>query len=194
MKFSLQFIILFALLFSCNPEAKKVTEGLLKEVEKIEKDGVTTHTEIEKLQEELIKKTPLTEEELLRAFPKELTGLALDKVSAIPGMGQVVGQFGNRKISLSIADAAGEKNALATVFIGNYSFVNPSTENRKFSNIERDGIKTVSDYNAYDKETEMWLLYDNRYYISLSGTDMNPEELWQAFDINALKGYKEMNK
>ena len=83
MKFSLQFIILFALLFSCNPEAKKVTEGLLKEVEKIEKDGVTTHTEIEKLQEELIKKTPLTEEELLRAFPKELTGLALDKVSGV---------------------------------------------------------------------------------------------------------------
>lgn len=74
--------------------------------------------------------------ELVQAFPKELTGLPLDKVSAIPSMQQVVGQFGNRKISLSIADAAGEKNVLATLFIGNYSLVNPSAENRKFSNIE----------------------------------------------------------
>lgn len=40
----------------------------------------------------------------------------------------------------------------------------------------------------------MWLLYDNRYFISLRGDDMNPEELWQAFDINTLKEYKEMNK
>lgn len=40
----------------------------------------------------------------------------------------------------------------------------------------------------------MWLLFDNCYFIFLSGDDMNLEELWQAFDINALKEYKEMNK
>jgi len=194
MKKLLQLVIVFALLFSCNPDAKKVTEGLLKEIEKIEEEGITTNTEIEKLQEQLLKKKPLTDEELLHAFPKELMGYSSDKVIAIPNLQQVVGQFGNRKISLSIADAAGEKNSLATTFIGNYSFVNPSTENRKFNNIERSGIRTISDYNAYDNATEMWLLYDNRYFISLRGDDMNPEELWQAFDINTLKEYKEMNK
>jgi hypothetical protein len=129
--------------------------------------NVASQNDWKKIENELLKKTPLTDEELLSAFPKELMGYSLDKVITIPNMQQVVGQFGNRKISLSIADAAGEKNSLATTFIGNYSFVNPSTENRKFNNIERSGIRTISDYNTYDNATEMWLLYDNRYFISL---------------------------
>lgn len=188
-----QSVLVLLLFISCNSEPKKVTDGLLDDVEQIENDGVTRHTEIEKVQEELLQKRPLTDQALLEVFPKNLKGLALDNVRAIPGLQQVVGQFGNRKISLSIADAAGEINALATNFIGNYSFVNPSTENLKFSNIERDAIKTVSEYNAYDNETEMWLLFDNRYYVVLSGKNMNPEELWQAFDLNALNGYRGMN-
>ncbi len=194
MKNILKSILVLLLIVACNTEAKKVTDGLLKEIDQIENEGISSNNELEKLEEELSSKTPLTDEELLQAYPQNLRELSLDKAGAIPGGQQVVGQFGNRKISLSIADAAGKNNSIASNFIGNYGFVNPSTENRKFSNIERDGIKTVSDYNAYDNETEMWLLYNNRYYISLRGDDMNPDELWQAFDINALNGYKEMNK
>lgn len=194
MKNILQSILVLLLFISCNSEAKKVTKDVLKSVEQTEEKSANQPSDFDNITNELLQKTPLTDEELLQAFPKDLRGLPLDKVGTIPRNQQVVGQFGSRKISLSIADAAGEKNVLATMFIGNYSFVNPSTENRKFNNIERDGIKTVSDYNAYDNETEMWLLFDNRYFISLSAKAMNPDELWEAFDINALNGYKDLNK
>ena len=40
----------------------------------------------------------------------------------------------------------------------------------------------------------MKFIYDNRFYISLSVKAMNPDELWEAFDINLLKAYQEMNK
>ena len=139
----------------------------------------------EAITNELLKKTPLTDEELLAAFPKELMGYSIDKVSAIPYMQQVVGQYGNRKISLSIADATGKNNPLVTTFLGFYSFVPPSTDKNQSIKIERDGIKTISEtkYN----ETEMKFIYDNRFHISLSVKAMNPDELWEAFDINLLK-------
>ncbi len=195
MKNLLYSFLVLSLCLSCNSEAKKVSNALLQEVDRIENEGISTNTELEKLEKELLQKTSLTDAELLRAFPKNLRELSLyEEASTAPGMPQAFGQFGKRKISLSIADAAGDFNSLATTFIGNYGLVNPSTENRKFNHIERDGIKTMSDYNAYDNETEMWLLYDNRFFISLRGDDMNPEGLWEAFDINALTGYKEMNK
>ncbi len=194
MKNILKSIIVLLLIVSCNSEAKKVTDGLLKEIDRMENEDPSATTELEKIENELLRKTPLTEEELLQAFPKDLSGLPLDEVSTLPNLQLVSGKFSNGKISISIADAAGYNNSIASSFLGNYGFVNASSEDRKFSKIERDGIKTSSEYDVSSNRAEMWLFFDNRYYISLTGHDMNPEELWQAFDRNALNGYKEMNK
>lgn len=185
------FLVLL-LCISCNSEAKKLTKDLLKAVEQPEEKSTHQPSNFDIITNELLKKTPLTDEELLAAFPKELMGYSIDKVSAIPYMQQVVGQYGNRKISLSIADATGKNNPLVTTFLGFYSFVPPSTDKNQSIKIERDGIKTISEtkYN----ETEMKFIYDNRFYISLSVKAMNPDELWEAFDINLLKAYQEMNK
>ncbi|MBD0779282.1 hypothetical protein HPE56_15890 [Maribacter sp. ANRC-HE7] len=192
MKTILKFTIVLLLMASCHSEAKKVTKELLKTVEQTEEKGADQPSDFDKITNGLLQKTPLTDEELLGAFPKELIGHPLDKVSAIPYMQQVVGQFGNRKISLSIADAAGKNNPLVTTFLGFYSYVPPSTDKIKLIKIERDGIKTISEtkYN----ETEMKFIYDNRFHVSLSAKAMDPDELWNAFDINALRGYKNLNK
>lgn len=192
MKTILKFTSVLLLMASCNTEAKKVTKELLKTVEQTEEKGANQPSDFDKITNGLLQKTPLTDEELLGAFPKELIGHPLEKVSAIPYMQQVVGQFGNRKISLSVADAAGKNNPLVTTFLGFYSYVPPATDKIKLIKIERDGIKTISEtkYN----ETEMKFIYDKRFHVSLSAKAMDPDELWDAFDINALRGYKNLNK
>lgn len=192
MKNLLKSIIVLLFAVSCNTETKKVMDGALKENNQIEKKETQLETEIKKLKEELIKKTPLTDEELLQAFPKNIIGYPLDKVNATPGMAQVYGQFGKGKIWLSIADAAEGKNSLATAFIGFYYYVPPASEKNENNKIERSGIKTVS-RNKYN-ETEIDLLFDNRYKITLGAKGMSPEELWQAFDLTLLDDYKKLNK
>lgn len=186
-------ILLFAV--SCNSETKKKIDGVSKENDRIEKNETPLETEIKKLKKELLKKTLLLDEELLQAFPKNLIGYPLDKVNALPGMAQVYGQFGNGKIWLSISDAAEGRNSIATSFIGSYYYVPPASEkstNSENSKIERNGIKTIST-NKYN-ETEIQLLFDNRYKITLGAKGMSPEELWQAFDLTSLEEYKKMNK
>ncbi|MCK0157029.1 hypothetical protein MWU65_07540 [Cellulophaga sp. F20128] len=192
MKTILKFTIVLVLMASCNSEAKKGTKDALKAVEQTEEKSADKLSDFDKITNELLKKTPLTDEELLAAFPIELMGYSLDKVNAIPYMQQVVGQFGGRKISLSVADAAGKNNSLVTTFLGFYSYVPPSSESNKLIKIERNGIKTISEFK--DNETEMRLLFDNRYYITLSAKALNPEELWKALDIHILRGYKDLNK
>lgn len=189
------FLLALSILFSCKNDTKVDGEAIMKtintEVSK-EKKETASNSELEKIKESLIKKTPLTDEELLNAFPKEVMGFPLDNVNAIPGMSQVYGQFNNRKIALSIVDAAGNKNSAAITFLSFYDYKPPSNEKSNLIKIERDGIKTISDYKY--NETEMKLLLDNRYVVNLSAKAMTPDELWEAFDIESLKGYRELNR
>jgi len=195
MKNLLKSIMVLLVAVSCNSETKKAIDGVLKENDQIEIKETPVQTEIKKLEKELLIKTLLTDEELLQAFPENLMGYPLDKVDAIPGMAQVYGKFGNGKIWLSIADAAEGRNSIATSFIGSYYYVPPASEkstNSENSKIERNGIKTIST-NKYN-ETEIHLLFDNRYKITLGSKGMSPEELWQAFDLTSLEEYKKLNK
>lgn len=192
MKNLLKLITVLLVAVSCNSDVKKAKEGDLKEKDQIEKNETPVQTEIKKLEKELLNKTLLTDKELLQAFPKNLIGYPLDKVNAIPGMTQVYGKFGNGKIWLSIADAAEGKNSLATGFISFYYYVPPANEKSKNIKIERNGIKTIS--RNMHNETEIDLLFDNRYKITLGAKGMSPEELWQAFDLTSLEEYKKLNK
>jgi hypothetical protein len=191
MKNLLKAIIVLLLIVSCRFEAKKVNDDLLHENEQMEKLEMSIN-KWEKIENNLSKKTPLSDDELLQAFPKNLMGTPLDKVDVYPGMNQVYGTFGNGKISLSIADAAGNKSGLAISFYTFFSYVPPASEKSKLIKIERDGVKTITDYKH--NVTEIRLLLDNRYIVNLSAKMMNPEEVWQTFDIKDLNGYKEKNR
>lgn len=189
------FLLVLSILFSCKNDTKVNGEAIMKtantEVSK-EKKETAPNSELEKIKEALINKAPLTDEQLMRAFPKELMGFPLDEVNAIPGMSQVYGQFNDGKIALSVVDAAGNKNPAAMTFLSFYDYVPPSNEKSKLIKIERDGFKTISDYKY--NETEMKLLLDNRFMVNLRAKAMTPDELWEAFDIESLKEYRELNR
>ena len=36
----------------------------------------------------------------------------------------------------------------------------------------------------------MVLLYRNRWYVILKSNNMNPDELWEVFDIHSLENFK----
>lgn len=189
-------IVLLGCLLSCNQEAKKILTELPNEMENIQESNHLT--EGQKIATELSKMTPLTENALRKAFPKQLKELPVDKITTVIGQ-QIIGSFGDQKISLSIADAAGDANQLAAHMVDSYTFNKPQeTENFKVIKEERNGMETVTDYNKTAVQSEIRFLYNKRFYITLSNNDnrikLNPDELWEAFDINALNGYKEMNK
>ena len=192
MKNLISSVLVLVLCISCNPEAKKAANDVLKAVQQTEEKSTHQLSDFENISAELLKKTSLTDEELLEAFPKELMGFSVDRVNAIPYMQQVVGLFGNRKIVLSIADAAGKNNSLVTTFLGFYSYVPLGTDQNKLIKVERNGIKTISEtmYN----ETEMKFIYDDRFYISVEAKAMNPDEPWEALDLTVFTRYQEMNK
>lgn len=189
-------IVLLGCLLSCNQEAKKILTELPNEMENIQESNHLT--EGQKIATELSKMTPLTEDALRKAFPKQLKELPVDKKTTVIGQ-QIIGSFGDKKISLSIADAAGDANQLAAHMVDSYTYNKPQeTEHFKVIKQERNGMETVKDYNKTAVQSEIRFLYNKRFYITLSNNDnrikLNPDELWEAFDINALNGYKEMNK
>lgn len=129
--------------------------------------------------------TPLTSEELEAAFPKQLYDLKLDKAPFINNQ-TIVGHFGGRKITLTISDAAGENYRSATYILdalNDNGFVD--THETKYIKKVRKGIPTFARYYV-GSHTELDFLYKDRFQIKLMG-EMEPDALWEAFDINELK-------
>jgi hypothetical protein len=189
------YIVILGCLLSCNQEAQKILTELPNEIENIQNSNEPT--EGEKVAIRLSEIAPLSEEALRKAFPKQLKALPLDEDINVLGQ-QIIGSFGDRKMSLSIADAAGNASQLAAFMINSYEFHKPQeSQNLKIVKQERNGMETITDYYKTTGKSEIRFLYNKRFYITFSNNDnsikLNPDELWEAFDINALKGYKEMN-
>lgn len=191
------FIVLLGCLLSCNQEAKKILTELPNEMENMQESNDLT--EGQKVANRLSEITPISEEALRKSFPKALKSLPVDEKIVVIGQ-QVIGSFDDRKIAISITDAAGINNQLAAHFIDGYRYNKLPEENDSFKVVkkERDGVETHTDYYKKTGKSEMSFLFNKRFHISISNNDnrvkLTPDELWEAFDINALNGYKEMNK
>ncbi|MEZ4842328.1 MAG: hypothetical protein R2821_12660 [Flavobacteriaceae bacterium] len=178
---------------SCENKAKPVVKQILQANE-VSESSTQEVSESQKIAEKLAKTTPLTEDELKNAFPKRIKDLEIDKEPIVLGQ-QVMGMFGDHKISLSVTDAAGTSNQLASHFIDNYSFHNEEdNESFKWLKKERDGIKTYASYYTSNGQSEITMLLSNRFYVIISNNDnrtkMTPDELWVAIDHNVLKNFK----
>ncbi|QTY28074.1 hypothetical protein [Flavobacterium sp. CS20] len=194
MKKFILLMVFVTVLISCDKKPKQILTDVLPALK--DKGNYTQQiSEGQKVATKLSKITPLSEDELKNAFPKHLKGVPVDEKIMVIGQ-QVVGSFGNHEISLSIADAAGNKNQLAANFINSYTYnkVPEETNNFKVVNTEHSGIKTHAEYFKKNGRSGIWFLYNNRFYISLRNDDnrikMDPDELWEAFDINALQNFK----
>ena len=202
MKNQLKLLFVLLLLFSCKDSNKsKALEGVLNEVIGNNED---INEKYDLLLKDLGTKTPLTEDQLLAAFPKKLGNLNAsengNEEPRVTSQKSVMGRFGNDSVTLEILDGAGE-NAVAVVLPLKMLHLNKVTsENNntvRYSKKERNGILTFGidkdESTQTEYQSELRFLYDNRFYIILEGKAMDTDALWNAFDINALKSYKTLN-
>lgn len=188
MKHIILIIILVALNASCGNGSKQVDNTSVDEAETTLTDKVRSMDQ-EELKNFLSKTTPLTEAEFKEAFPKSIKGMLLDKDVEIINQ-QGYGTYGKGKITLSIHDGAGKNNGMATLFGTVYNIKAQDNDDTKYSNQERDAIKTINTYRINRNQSEIVFLYHNRWYVVLKGDNMSPDELWASFDLNALKNFK----
>ncbi|MFV0593275.1 MAG: hypothetical protein ACK5M7_18015 [Draconibacterium sp.] len=191
------FLGLLAVCFvACNTKVKKVSEIVSQAMESTE-NTVQGISEGDKVAEKLLKTTPLNGDELESAFPLKIRDLELNgKITVVAQ--QVMGQFGHRKeLMLSVMDGAGNNSQAVAFFIARYKLpYEPGSDTNSFKLIkkERDGINTLTDYHINRGKCEVWFLYRNRYVVTVENNDntakMTPDELWAAFDVNALDKFK----
>ncbi|MDW5290222.1 hypothetical protein [Formosa sp. PL04] len=178
-------------------------ESILEEVRGNNED---INEKYDLLLKELGTETPLPEEQLMKVFPKNMGVFNLDASDngnnnpRITSDETVVGSFGEGKVRIEILDAAG-KNVMGAILPLKMLHLNKITSELnntiRYSKKERNGILTFctdrDEAVGADYESDIRFLYDDRFYVILEGKMMDTDALWQAFDINALKGYKDMN-
>lgn len=182
-------LILIIVISSCGNDSKKADHSTVNtsQIEAQEEEDALLESP-EDLKELLLQKTPFTEAEFMEAFPKAIKDLALDnEVQIINQQGYAT--YGNKKITLSIYDCAGKHYGKATLFGTVYNIKAQDIDDTKYSNITRDAIKTINTHRANRNQTDITFLHKNRWYVVLTGNNMNPDELWSAFDLKALKNF-----
>ncbi len=199
------FVIL--LLVSCketpktsDPSASKVLDGAINEVSG--KNG-DINKKYDDLRKDLGTKTPLTDDQLIEAFPKKLSNLSLDpseqnKIEPkITDTQLVVGSFGDDTIRMEILDATGQKAIGAIIplkMLHLNKITSESNNTIRYSKVERNGILTFgTDRDADTKadfQSELRFLYENRFYVTVEAKEMDTNALWKAMGIDNLSRFK----
>ncbi|MBD1261593.1 hypothetical protein HZY62_13395 [Maribacter polysiphoniae] len=206
MKNILSLTLVIVLLAACkdtpksNSNKSKIMEGVMNEI-------TGKNEEINKKYDLLLKelgaKTPLTNNQLIAAFPKKLNHLNLDpseqntKEPEITDTQLVAGSFGDDTIRMEILDAAGQKavGAILPLKMLHLNKITSESNNTiRYSKIERNGILTFgTDRDANTKadfQSELRFLYGNRFYVTLVGKGMDTDALWKAMGIDNLNGFR----
>ncbi|MCK0148052.1 hypothetical protein MWU78_20570 [Arenibacter sp. F26102] len=207
MKNLLKSALVILLLVSCketpktsDPSASKILDGAINEV--IGKND-DINIKYDNLLKELGTKTPLTNDQLIEAFPKKLSNLSLDpseqnKIEPeITDTQLVSGSFGDETIRMEILDAAGQKAVGAIIplkMLHLNKITSESNNTIRYSKVERNGILTFgTDRDADTKadfQSDLRFLYANRFYVTLEGKGMDTDALWKAMGIDNLGGFK----
>ncbi|WP_299398981.1 hypothetical protein [uncultured Gelidibacter sp.] len=210
MKNLIKLTLAILLLASCkdSPESSTsknagIVEGVMNEVSGKNED---VNAKYDHLLKKLSAKKSLTDEELLKAFPKKIGQLKIDTNGdnmgpKIIGGQLVAGTFGDGTVRMEILDAAGEKatGAIIPLKMLHLNKVMSEMNNTiRYSKKERNGIFTFgTDRDAdtkSDYQAELRFLYYNRFYVTLEGKAMDVDQLWSSLNSNDLSGFKAYNK
>ena len=200
MKIILKLTLVVLLLVSCkDANNSKALEGVMNEVIGNNED---INQKYDLLLKDLSTKTPLTNAQLLEAFPTTMGNLSLDASEyRITSSETVVGSFGDNRIRMEILDAAGQKASGAILPLKMLHLNKMMSENNntiRYSKKERQGILTFG--TDRDKDTkadfqaELRFLYDNRFYVTLQGKSMDTDVLWATLNLDDLKRFSDFNK
>lgn len=132
---------------------------------------------------------PYTADQFKKAFPRSINSLLLDGEVTVE-KNQALGDYGKGTIALNIYDCTGKNNGMITLFNSVYANKAQDDAQTKYINQERNGIKTTATYLVNKHKSTMVLLYRNRWYVILKSNNMNPDELWEVFDIHSLENFK----
>lgn len=207
MKNIIRSALVILLLVSCketpktsDPSASKILDGVMNEVTGANDD---INKKYDNLRTDLGTKTPLTNDQLIQAFPKKLSTLSLDpseqnKIEAeITDTQLASGSFGDDTIRMEILDAAGQKAIGAIIplkMLHLNKITSESNNTIRYSKIERNGILTFGTVRDADTkadfQAELRFLYNNRFYVTLEGKGMDTDALWKAMGIENLSGFK----
>lgn len=196
----LKAVLILLFLVSCKETNKsKAMESVIDEVMG---KNVDIDEKYNLLLKELGTKTLLTDEQLFEAFPKKLGNLNLDsKEDIIKSSKSVIGSFGDGTLRMEILDAAGA-NAYGAIIPLKMLHLNKITSEYnntiRYTKKELNGILTFGtdrdkDTKA-DFQSELRFLYDNRFYVTIEGKEMDVDALWGVLDAeNSLKPFKKLN-
>lgn len=182
-------LLLFAVLnTSCKRELKQSNDASIETTE-VSEIKMARPPDSEGLISVLSKTTPFTEDQFRHTFPKSIKNLQRDaEVQIINRQGYAT--YGNGKLTLAIHDCAGKNYGMATTFETIYNIKAQDNEETQYSNKIRAGIKTINTFRVKNNQSDIVFLHNNRWYVVLGGKAMNPDQLWDAFDLNVLKNYQ----
>jgi len=136
-------------------------------------------------QKPVSEKIHLNRQELEDTFPFRIGDLERDFLQVSGDMATTEGAFGNGKIHLKIADAAGPLgNSLITMFNALFELIEENPPTIQVENKLRNGIKTINRYETDTQNASIEFIYINRFYMLLTGKKLTPDELWSLFDFD----------
>jgi hypothetical protein len=171
-----------------NPVSKKIketketvsnTRKAVKEMEKVQED-----------MEELKNEEPLTNEELKEWLPDEINGMKRTGYkagqTAYLQIAQVEATYQNedksKKLKIQVMDGAGEMGAAATAGM-RILFSQDFEEEDEYKvrrTTKKDGNKVIEEYRKDGSRSEVQFMQDDRFYIQVTGTNMDLDETWDA--------------
>jgi hypothetical protein len=183
-------LFVFTVLISCkdNPVSKKINEtkesvsntnNAVKEINKMQSD-------IEELQE--IK--PLSNDELKAWLPENVNGMK--RISYKAGQMGVVqissveatyaSDDKSKSVKVEVIDGAGQMGAAATAgmrMLFSQDF-EEEDEYKTRKTVNKKGFKAIEEYRKDRNNTTIELMEDKRFYIKITGTNMDINETWDV--------------
>lgn len=130
-------------------------------------------------------KIPLNRQELEDTFPFRIGDFERDFINVSEDMATSEGAFGNGKVHLKIADAAGPLgSSIITMFDATYDLDEDFPPTTLVEKKLRNGIKTVNRYETDNQDASIEFIYIDRFYMLLSAKKMTPDELWNLFEFD----------
>ncbi|MGI9547306.1 MAG: hypothetical protein ACR2MM_08725 [Flavobacteriaceae bacterium] len=163
---------------------------------------------------------PLSDDQLKTLLPKSLAGMELIEVkhgamsaanmASIDGVYDTKGEPefistdsggeklnpNRRRCNIGVADGAGPtgSNMLMSMKMMSGMAFESEDENKQQKTLEVQGIKAQQVYHKKSNKTELQFVYLDRFMVSVSATNRNPEETWQLIEHLDLARLSELVK
>ncbi len=177
-KYLLICALAFIYLNACKSETK---QNSVRETNNVTEKAVKNSSSKKPVSE----KIPLNKQELEDTFPFRIGNFERDFLEVSGDMATSKGAFGNGKIHLKIADAAGPLGtSLITMFNAIYESKKEKASTVIWQNKLRNNIKTLNRYETDTQNASIEFIYIERFHILLTGKKLTPDELWNLFEYD----------